>query len=149
MGNRGKTEESGSRVAGIAATERKREGGQPRRVAAAAQSGKSFNCPEHANTADHLKSVLELLTPSATAEHCPEAAWRCGYAAAHHLAVCFTAELYRPFCKNADGQPAFDLSGMPHRGEKASTPAYGGGAPHKPSKTQSHMIRKKQKIYFA
>ena len=35
----------------------------------------------------------------------------------HRLEV-LTAELHRRILQNADGQPAFDLSGMPHRGEK-------------------------------
>lgn len=40
-----------------------------------------------------------------------------GYAAAHRLRGAH-GRTHRRILQNADGQPAFDLSGMPHRGEK-------------------------------
>ena len=40
-----------------------------------------------------------------------------GYAAAHRLRGAH-GRTQRRILQNADGQPAFDLSGMPHRGEK-------------------------------
>ena len=47
-----------------------------------------------------------------------EAAWlAAGCAAAHRLRGAH-GRTHRRILQNADGQPAFDLSGMPHRGEK-------------------------------
>ena len=79
-----------------------------------------------------------------------EAAWLLGYAAAHRLRGAH-GRTHRRILQNADGQPAFDLSGMPHRGEKPDCVCCGARhqRPYACNNADSRRSAGKAKIYFS